>query len=155
MVFLHKHIAEELAKHDNFFKVGKLYLQVFKDHLFNFLTSLTKAEFQKIWDVSLKDLKIAEDLLIIGKTVSAVVLAISCISVVINPQLFVRARVWANFRIFRGRGQARGPILKFFAGGRGGQISKFLLARGPARGLLRAQFFQHYCMYLYNNYIKE
>ena len=53
-----------------------------------------------------------------------------------NPQLFVRARAGAGakFQIFSGRGRARGPILKFFAGagGRGGQISKFLRARAGA-----------------------
>ena len=75
MVFLHKHIAEELAKHDNFFKVGKLYLKVFKDMLFTFLLDLSKEEFQKIWDLTLKA---AEDLLTIKKTVAAAVLAISC-----------------------------------------------------------------------------
>ena len=75
MVFLHKLIAEELAKHVNFGKIGKLYLEVFKDLLFTFLMDLTKEEFQKIWDVTLKA---AEDLLTIKKTVAAAVLAISC-----------------------------------------------------------------------------
>jgi len=75
MVFLHKLIAEELAKHVNFGKIGILYLEVFKDLLFTFLMDLTKEEFQKIWDVTLKA---AEDLLTIKKTVAAAVLAISC-----------------------------------------------------------------------------
>ena len=50
-----------------------------------------------------------------------------------NPQLFVRARAGAGaeFQIFSGRGRARGPILKFFAGagGRGGP--KNFCGRGP------------------------
>lgn len=76
MVFLHKLIVEELAKHNvNFAKIGKLYLGVFKNILYTFLTSLTKAEFQKIWDVTLKA---AKDMLAIRNAVAVAVLAISC-----------------------------------------------------------------------------
>jgi hypothetical protein len=50
-----------------------------------------------------------------------------------NPQLFSRARAGAGVKSqnFRGRGRARGPNLKIFAGagGRGGQI----FSRGRAR----------------------
>ena len=77
MVFLHKLIAQELAKHvKTFFKIGKLYLKVFKDLLFTFLTGLTKDEFQKILDVTLKA---AENLVKSYRNACyAAVLAISC-----------------------------------------------------------------------------
>ncbi|CBY07087.1 unnamed protein product [Oikopleura dioica] len=75
MVFLHKLIATELGKRVSFFNVGKLYLNVFTDIMYQFLTGLTPVEFQKIWDVTLKA---AENALTFRKCVMAVVLAYSC-----------------------------------------------------------------------------